>query len=75
MDKSVRTIGDLAKRGKEILFDLKEEDIDDWRPAGDMYIEDIVKIVTDDYEMHPTVPRGIRFWLKNGDSVIYVMGD
>ena len=59
MDKTIKTIGDLAKKGKEVILNLREQDIADYRPAGDMYIDDIVKI---------------RFWLNNGDSVIYVKG-
>lgn len=41
----------------------------DWRPAAGMYIDDIVKV--SDGEAY--VPRnGIRYWLENGDSIIYV---
>ena len=42
---------------------------DDWRPAGDMYIEDIVHVIDAKY---CTIPNGIRIWLNSGDSIIYV---
>ena len=74
MDKSIKTIGDLAKKGKEVILNLREQDIADYRPAGDMYIDDIVKIIEYEGKNHPTVPGGIRFWLNNGDSIIYVKG-
>lgn len=41
---------------------------DDWRPAGDMYIEDIVHVI----DANCRIPNGIRIWLNNGDSIIYV---
>ena len=75
VDKSIKTIGDLAKKGKEVILNLREQDIGDYRPAGDMYIDDIVKIIEYEGANYPTVPRGIRFWLNNGDSIIYVKGD
>lgn len=74
MDKSIKTIGDLANKGKKILLTLQPEHICDYRPAGDMYIDDIVQIVSFEGKIYPTIPRGIRFWLTNGDSVIYVKG-
>ena len=74
MDKSIKTIGDLAKKGQEVILNLREQDIEDWRPAGDMYIDDIVKVIECEGQMYPTIPRGIRFWLNNGDSIIYVKG-
>lgn len=41
----------------------------DWRPAAGMYIDDIVKVT----DGEPYVPRnGIRYWLEDGDSIIYV---
>lgn len=73
MDKSIKTIGDLANKGKEVILNLRKEDIADWRPAGDMYINDIVYVVECKGENYPTIPNGIRFWLNNGDSIIYVM--
>lgn len=45
---------------------------DDWRPASDMYIEDIAKIAEHEGEKYVTIPNGIRLWLTNGDSLIYV---
>ena len=75
MDKSIRTMGDLAEKGKEVILNLRSQDICDYRPAGDMYIDDIIKIVEFEGQNYPTVPRGIRFWLNNGDSIIYVKGD
>ena len=40
----------------------------DWRPATNMFIDDIVKTFGD----VANVPFGIRYWLSNGDSIIYV---
>lgn len=74
MDKSIKTIGDLAKKGQEVILNLREQDIADYRPAGDMYIDDIVKIREHEGELYSTIPQGIRFWLNNGDSIIYVKG-
>ena len=74
MDKSIKTIGDLAKKGKEVILNLREQDIADYRPAGCVYINDIVKIDKYEGRAYPTVPGGIRFWLNNGDSIIYVKG-
>jgi len=45
---------------------------DDWRPASDMYIEDLVKIIEYEGKEYVSIPMGIRIWLKNGDSIIYV---
>lgn len=75
MDKSIKTVGDLAEKGKEIILNLREQDIIDYRPAGDFYITDIVRIVEYEGQPYPTVPRGIRFWLGNGDSLIYVKNE
>lgn len=76
MDKSIKTIGDLANKGKEVILNLREQDINDWRPAGDMYIDDIVFVKANECESrhYQTIPGGIRFWLNNGDSIIYVKG-
>lgn len=41
----------------------------DWRPSGDVYIEDIAQVIDTKY---CTIPNGIRIWLNNGDSIIYV---
>ena len=75
MDKSIKTLGDLAEKGKEVILNLRAQDINDYRPAGDFYIDDIVKIIKHEGQSYPTVPHGIRFWLNNGDSLIYVKGD
>lgn len=74
MDKSIKTLGDLAEKGQEVILNLREQDIADWRPAGDMYIDDIVKVVEYEGINYPTIPGAIRFWLNNGDSIIYVKG-
>lgn len=42
--------------------------IDDWRPASSIMINDLVKVKDDE----AWIPYGIRYWLKNGDSIIYV---
>ena len=75
MDKSIKTLGDLANKGEEVILNLRKQDIADYRPAGDMYIGDIVKVIEFEGKHYPTIPRGIRFWLNNGDSVIYVKGE
>lgn len=74
MDKSIKTLGDLAEKGQEVILNLRKQDIADWRPAGDMYIDDIVKVVEYEGVNYPTISGGIRFWLNNGDSIIYVKG-
>ena len=45
---------------------------DDWRGASNMYIEDLVKIFEHEGKTLVSIPMGIRIWLKNGDSIIYV---
>jgi len=62
------TNGELYKHIEKQIVGLTKEQIINWRPAVDFYINDIVK-VTDNSE--PVVPYGIRIWLKNGDSIIY----
>lgn len=47
-------------------------DMSDWRPASDMYIDDIAKIASYNGEQYVTVPGGVRIWLENGDSIIYI---
>lgn len=49
---------------------LNDEDVvsTDWRPAWEIYINDIVKVK----DGVPCIPLGIRIWLSNGDSIIYV---
>lgn len=62
------TFEELHNYAREQLGDVMRNE-DDWRPAGDMYIEDIVHVIDTKY---CTIPNGIRIWLKNGDSIIYV---
>lgn len=40
----------------------------DWRPAAWEMIDDIVTVEND----RAYVARGIRYWLANGDAIIYV---
>ena len=53
-------------------FALPNNKVDDWRPASDMYLEDIVIISEYDGSMYAKIPNGVRFYLKNGDTLIYV---
>ena len=62
------TWGELEKYASAALESGITDSIDDWRPASDMYIDDIVNVVDD----KAIIPFGIRYWLKNGDSIIYV---
>ena len=75
MDKSIKTIGDLAEKGKNIIVSLRETDIGDWRPASDMYINDHVKLISYHDQIWPKIPGGILFELNNGDKVIYINHD
>ena len=61
------TWGDLDRYAEEKLIE-GINNIIDWRPASWIMINDIVK--TEDGEAF--VPFGIRYWLANGDSIIYV---
>ena len=62
------TWGELDKYISEKLSEGINNVID-WRPAAGIYINDIVKV--SDGEAY--VPcGGIRYWLENGDSIIYV---
>ena len=65
------TLGELAKYA-ESQFTLTQTEISDWRPASDMYIDDLCFPFVADGEDWVSIPYGIRFWLKNGDSIIYV---
>lgn len=65
------TNGELYKHIEKQIVGLTDEQIIDWRPAGDFYINDIVKL---NASYSPFVPYGIRIWLKNGDSIIYAFG-
>ena len=61
------TWGELDEYAQEKLTE-GISNISDWRPAGWMYINDIVKV--SDGEAY--IPSGIVYWLENGDSIIYV---
>lgn len=61
------TWGELDKYAMEKLTE-GINNIIDWRPAGWLYINDIVKAKDDKV----FIPFGIRYWLENGDSIIYV---
>lgn len=65
------TFGELADYAKS-QFALTQTEISDWRPAGDMYIDDLCFPFVADSQDWVSIPNGIRFWLKNGDSIIYV---
>ena len=65
------TYGELADYAKS-QFTLTQTEISDYRPAGDIYIDDLCFSSIDDWGVWFNIPNGIRFWLKNGDSIIYV---
>ena len=65
------TLGELAAYAKS-QFTLTQTGISDYRPAGDMYIDDICFPFVADGKDWVSIPNGIRFWLENGDSIIYV---
>lgn len=65
------TYGELAAYA-ESQFTLTQTKIADWRPAGDMYIDDLCFPFVADSKDWVSIPNGIRFWLENGDSIIYV---
>lgn len=62
------TFGELADYAKS-QFTLTQTKVSDWRPAGDMYVDDICFAIEENFV---SIPTGIRFWLENGDSIIYV---
>lgn len=65
------TNGELAEYA-ESQFIMTQTEITDWRPASDMYIDDVcVPVVAYDKQV-VVIPYGIRFWLENGDSIIYI---
>ena len=67
------TYGELYEYVKEQLNRFFfEKKVIDWRPASDFYIDDIVKIITNEGQTFLVIPLGIRLWLENGDSIIYV---
>lgn len=43
-------------------LNLKQEDIEDYRPAAQLYIE----------QVNGTIPNGIIIWLKSGERIIYI---
>ena len=53
-------------------FGLLNNTVEDWRPASDMYLEDLVIISEYSGNMYAKIPNGVRFDLKNGDTLIYV---
>ena len=65
------TWGDIYKYVEKRLAE-GITDISDWRPASDMYIDDIAKIGAYHDEPFVYIPRAVRLWLENGDSIIYV---
>lgn len=75
MDKSLKTVGDVAEKGKTVLECIRKADICDWRPASDMYINDYVKLISYYDHIWPKIPGGILFELSNGDKIIYINHD
>lgn len=65
------TLGELADYAKS-QFILTQTEVSDWRPAGDMYVDDICFPFVAEGKNWVSIPSGIRFWLENGDSIIYV---
>ena len=65
------TYGELAEYAKEQM-QLTMTEIIDYRPAGDIYIDDIAFPLVYKGKDYVSIPNGIRFWLANGDSIIYV---
>ena len=61
------TWGEFDKYARENLAEGINNVID-WRPAAGFQINDIVKVENGE----AFVPLGIRYWLANGDSIIYV---
>lgn len=53
-------------------FGLQSNKVDDWRPASDMYLEDLVIISEYDGKMYAKFPNGVRLDLENGDTIIYI---
>ena len=65
------TYGELAEYAKEQM-QLTMTEIIDYRPAGGIYIDDIAFPLVYKGKDYVNIPNGIRFWLANGDSIIYV---
>lgn len=62
---------ELAKYAM-LQFSPTMAEISDWRPACDMYVEDICFPFEVEGKKYVNFPNGIRFWLNNGDSIVYV---
>ena len=43
-------------------MNLKQEDIEDYRPAAELYIEQVTG----------TIPDAIIIWLKSGEQIVYI---
>ena len=65
------TWGEFHDYVKKQLDNNKISEVD-WRPASDMYIQDIVNVTEYEGKKFVTIPMGMRLWLENGDSIIYV---
>lgn len=65
------TYGELASYAAS-QFTLTQTEVIDWRPAGGMYIEDLIFPFAAHSKDEVNIPNGIRIWLENGDSIIYV---
>lgn len=57
------TLGELANYAQS-QFKLTQTKISDWRPAGDMYIDDLCFPFVADSKDWVSIPNGIRFWLE-----------
>lgn len=55
------TYPELYKKAIKKL-NLKQEDIEDYRPAAELYIEHITG----------TIPDAIIIWLKSGEQIVYI---
>lgn len=67
-EKALPNSGEYGKS----QFTLTRTTIADWRPACDMYIDDICFPFVAYGKNWVRIQDGIRFWLENGDSIIYV---
>ena len=45
-----------------IKLNLKQEDIEDYRPAAELYIDQVTG----------TIPDAIIIWLKSGEQIVYI---
>ena len=55
------TYSELYERAIKKL-NLKQEDIEDYRPAAELYIEQVTG----------TIPDAIIIWLKSGEQIVYI---